>query len=164
MRKLILIVIAIIIGIALIFFFKPMTFNYLTGTARVVEKNHDYDLKINDNHFTDCIYKSTKSFDKKSNHNFLILYLRDLKVNSKFEIIIVNLNDKIVGYPCASINCYDLILGNLIQSEMGSFYVDLENTAKGPGFNTNLKIENEKIDFFIPAKTGKKIHVQISKK
>ncbi|MBB4802912.1 hypothetical protein HNP37_002987 [Flavobacterium nitrogenifigens] len=164
MRKFILIVIALIISFALLFYIKPITFSYLTGIARVLEKSHNYDLKINSNQFTNRIYKSTKSFDNKSNHNFLILYLKDLEVNSKFKIIIVNLDDKIVGYPCTSTSCYDLLFGNLIQSEMGSFYVALENTSKGPGFNTDLKIENEKIDFFIPAKKGKKIHIQLSKK
>lgn len=163
MKKVILILIVFFLGSGLIFFFKPMLFNYLTQTARVLKKDHNYELKINDTIFKNRTYKITRSFDKKSNRNALILNLRDLKINTEFEIIYIDLDSKIIGYTCNSLDCYDEIFNDFFQNEVGSFYVAFENSAKGPGFNTNLKIENGIIDFYIPSERSGKIHIQLSK-
>lgn len=164
MKKIIIFVILIFISFILVACFKPIILRYLDGTARALKENSNYQLKIDDKSYNHCVYKSTESFDKKRHFNFLILYLKDLKIKTNFDVIIVNITEKVVGYPCSSIGCYDKLFGNLIQSEVGSFYTLLEDPYKGPGFNTNLKIKNQEIDFYIPSKTSKKLHIQLTKK
>lgn len=164
MKKIIFFVILIIISFILIGSFKPIILKYLVGTARILKEDNEYQLKIDDKLYTHCVYKSTESFDKKLHFEFLILYLKDLKIKTDFEIIVVNINEKVVGYPCSSLKCYDKVIGNLIQSEVGSFYTILEDPYKGPDFDTNFKIKNQEIDFYIPTKTSKKLHIQLTKK
>ena len=163
MKKVIFLVILTIFSLIALYWYKPMTIKYLFGITRILSPDNDYKLDINNKKYENCIFKSTSSFDKKRKHNFLILYLRDLNLKSNFEIIVVNLDEKLVGYFCGSVNCYDKIFGNLFQSDMGSLYTVLENNTKGPGFDTKLKMEGKKIDFYIPSGRNERLHIQLSK-
>nr|WP_294780197.1 hypothetical protein [uncultured Flavobacterium sp.] len=164
MKKIIAIIILLIFSSITLFYYKPITSNYLFGIARVLEQDDDYQLDINNKIYKNCVFKSTESFDKKRKHNFLILYLRDIEIESEFKIIVVNLDEKVTGYCCGSFKCYDKVFGKLFQSDMGSFYTRFEDDTKGPGFDTKLKIENEKIDFYIPSQGNKKLNIELSKK
>lgn len=164
MKRVFSLVILIVFSLIALYWYKPMTIKYFFGTTRILKQENNYLLDINNKKYENCVFKSTQSFDKKRKHNFLILYLRDLNLKANFEVIVVNLDDKIVGYFCGSVNCYDKIFGNLYQSDMGSFYTYLENEAKGPGFDPKLKMEDKKIDFYIPSERNEKLHVQLSKK
>lgn len=164
MKKIIFLVILIIFSLITLYYYKPVTIDYLFGITRTLKQENGYQLDINNKRYDNCVFKSTESFDKKRKHNFLILYLRDLKIKSDFKIIVVNLDDKVVGYFCGSDKCYDKVFGTLFQSDMGSFYTPLEDDAKGPGFDTKLKMENKKIDFYIPSERNESLHIQLSKK
>jgi len=164
MKKVIFSIILVILSSITLFYYKPITSNYLLGIARVLEQKNDYQLDIDNKIYKNCVFISTESFDKKRKHNFLILYLRDLEIESEFKIIVINLNEKVVGYSCGSEKCYDKAFGKLFQSDMGSFYTRFEDDTKGPGFDTKLKIENEKIDFYIPSQENRKLHIELSKK
>jgi hypothetical protein len=164
MKKIFLLVILIIFSLVALYYYKPVTINYFFGIARILKQENGYQLDINNKKYNNCVFKSTESFDKKRKHNFLILYLRDLDIKSNFEIIVVNLDEKVVGYTCGSFDCYNKVFGSLFQSDMGSFYTPLEDDAKGPGFDTQLKMENKKIDFYIPSERKERLHILLSKK
>lgn len=164
MKKVIFLFIIIFFSLIALCWYKPVTIDYFFGITRILNQENNYELEVNNKKYKNCVFKSTESFDKKRKHNFLILYLRDLNLKSKFEIIVVNLDEKVVGYFCGSVNCYDKVFGYLFQSDMGSFYIPLEDNAKGPGFDAKLKLEGKKIDFYIPSERNERLHIQLSKK
>ena len=164
MKKIIILVILIILSLTTTYYYKPMIISCFFESTRKLNQEEGYQLYINNKKYDNCVFKSTESFDKKQKHNFLILYLRDLDIKPNFEVIVANFDDKLIGYFCGSVNCYDKVFGKLFQSDMGSFYTTLENEAKGPGFDTKLKMENKKIDFYIPSEKNESLHILLSKK
>lgn len=164
MKKVLFLIILIICSLAALYYYKPVTINYFFGITRILEPENGYQLYINNKRYENCVFKSTESFDKKRKHNLLILYLRDLEIKPPFEIIAVDIDKKATGYFCGSVNCYDKVFGSLFQSDMGSFYTYLEDDAKGPGFDSKLKIENKKIDFYVPSERNGRLHIQLLKK
>jgi hypothetical protein len=152
MKKIIAILISIsIIIILLIYFQTPIIGKYIFGTARIIGTQVQYKVLVNNKKYDKCkVFEVKESFDSKRNCNLLVLYFEN-KYNSKSRnVILIDLTEKKVGRPNSNKKDYDVIFGNLFQSESGSFYVAFDDITKGYGFNTDLITKNNNIKFKLP--------------
>lgn len=139
-----------IIVILFILFQKPIIGKYIFGTARIINKQIHYKVFVNNQKYYKCkVFEIKKSFDNKRDCDLLVLYFENSNSQTK-NVILVDLLNKKVGYTNSGKNNYDLIFGNLFQSDSGSLYVAFDDTAKGYGYNTDLTIKNKNINFKLP--------------
>lgn len=167
MKKNIAILFSISILIILFIFFRtPIIGKYIFGTARIIDTQIQYKVFVNNRKYDKCkVFEIKKSFDGKRNCNLLALYFENNLNPETRNVILIDLTDKKVGRPNSNKKDYDLIFGNLFQSESGSFYVAFDDVAKGYGFNTDLIIKNNNIKFKLPNWSEDKINsVQLIKK
>jgi hypothetical protein len=166
MKKIIAVLISIsILIILLIYFETPIIGKYIFGSARIIDTQAQYKVLVNNKKYDKCkVFEVKESFDSKRNCNLLVLYF-DNNVNPETRnVILIDLTDKKVGSPNSNKKDYDVIFGNLFQSESGSFYVAFVNVAKGYGFNTDLITKNNNIKFKLPNWSEDKINsVQLIK-
>ncbi len=123
------------------------------GNAIILNEVSAYSVSIDGKIYKDVLFKNKSTF---------ILFLDEEKIKTDYNIVSINLEDKIIGFNCASNNCYDTFLGNLFQSDMGKMYTFFDNTIKGVNFDTDLKIYGDSIEFYIPKKGNGKIHIQLN--
>ncbi|MBA4318795.1 MAG: hypothetical protein C0412_10380 [Flavobacterium sp.] len=166
MKKNIAILFSIFIIIILFIFFRtPIIGKYIFGTARIIDTRVHYKVLVNNRNYDKCkIFEIKESYDGKHNCNLLVLYFENNSNPETRNVILIDLSDKKVGQPNSNKKDYDVIFGNLFQSESGSFYVPFDDIAKGYGFNTDLIIINKKIKFKLPNWSEDKINsVQLIK-
>ena len=166
MKKNIFLLLSISIIIILFIFFRtPIIGKYIFGTARIIDKQVQYKVLLNNRKYDKCkVFEIKKSFDGKLKCNLLVLYFENKSNTETRNVILIDLNEKKAGRPNSNKKDYDLIFGNLFQSESGSFYVAFDNVAKGYGFNTDLIIKNNNIKFKLPNWSEDKINsVQLIK-
>lgn len=150
------ILISLLLSITTLFIFylsKPIVLKYAMGNAIILNEVSAYSVSIDGKIYKDVLYKNESTF---------ILFLIEEKIKTDYNIVSINLKDNIIGFNCTSNNCYDTFLGNLFQSDMGEMYVQFDNTIKGANFDTELKIYEESIEFYIPKKGNGKIHIQLN--
>ena len=154
MKKIIYFIALPIIGFIIVLCnYKPIVIKYLSGNAIILEKVKNYNVKIEGKEYKDVLYE---------NENTLILFLTDQLISNEFSVISIDKKNNIVGYNCSANECYDTFLGNLFQSDMGKMFVLFNDRYKGPNFDTELKINRESIEFYIPKKENGKIHIQLN--
>mgnify|MGYP003492105606 FL=1 len=154
MKKIIYFIGLSIIGFIIVLCnYKPIVIKYLSGNAIILEKVKNYNVKIEGKEYKDVLYE---------NENTLILFLTDQLISNEFSVISIDKKNNIVGYNCSANECYDTFLGNLFQSDMGKMFVLFNDRYKGPNFDTELKINRESIEFYIPKKENGKIHIQLN--
>ena len=154
MKKIIYFIALPIIGFIIVLCnYKPIVINYLSGNAIILDKAKNYNVKIEGKEFKDVLYE---------NENTLILFLTNQLISNEFSVISIDKKNNIVGYNCSANECYDTFLGNLFQSDMGKMFVLFNDRYKGPNFDTELKINRESIEFYIPKKENGKIHIQLN--
>ncbi len=154
MKKIIYFIGLSIIGFIIVLCnYKPIVIKYLAGNASILEKVKNYNVKIEGKEYKDVLYE---------NENTLILFLTDQLISNEFSVISIDKKNNIVGYNCSANECYDTFLGNLFQSDMGKMFVLFNDRYKGPNFDTELKINRESIEFYIPKKENGKIHIQLN--
>lgn len=167
MKKNIAILISIsILIILLIYSQTPIIGKYIFGTAKIIDTQVHYKVLVNNRKYDKCkIFEIKESYDGKRNSNLLVLYFENNAIPETRNVILIDLSNKKVGHPNSNKKDYDVIFGNLFQSESGSFYVAFDNVAKGYGFNTDLIINNNNIKFKLPNWSEDKINsVQLIKK
>jgi hypothetical protein len=152
MRKILYLLVLSIIGLIVLYNYKPMVIKYLSGNAMILEKVKNYTVTIDGNEYEEVLYRDD---------NKLILFLKSQNISKEYSIISIEIKNNIVGYNCSSNKCYDTFLGNVFQSDMGKMFVLLSDKFKGPNFDSELKINEESIEFYIPKKGNGKIHVQL---
>ena len=154
MKKIIYFIALPIIGFIIVLCnYKPIVIKYLSGNAIILDKAKNYNVKIEGKEFKDVLYE---------NENTLILFLTYQLISNEFSVISIDKKNNIVGYNCSANECYDTFLGNLFQSDMGKMFVLFNDRYKGPNFDTELKINRESIEFYIPKKENGKIHIQLN--
>lgn len=154
MKKIIYFIALPIIGFIIVLCnYKPIVIKYLSGNAIILDKAKNYNVKIEGKEFKDVLYE---------NENTLILFLTNQLISNEFSVISIDKKNNIVGYNCSANECYDTFLGNLFQSDMGKMFVLFSDRYKGPNFDTELKINRESIEFYIPKKENGKIHIQLN--
>ena len=154
MKKIIYFIGLSIIGFIIVLCnYKPIVIKYLSGNAIILEKVKNYNVKIEGKEYKDVLYE---------NENTLILFLTNQLISNEFSVISIDKKNNIVGYNCSANECYDTFLGNLFQSDMGKMFVLFNDRYKGPNFDTELKINRESIEFYIPKKENGKIHIQLN--
>lgn len=166
MKKIIAILISISISIIILIYFQtPIIGKYIFGTARIIDTQVHYKVLVNNRNYDKCkIFEIKKSFDGKRNCNLLVLYFENYANPETRNVILLDLSDKKVGQPNSNKKDYDLIFGNLFQSESGSFYVAFDDVVKGYAFNTDLIINNNNIKFKLPSWSEDRINsVQLIK-
>ncbi len=132
-----------VITIFIICTYKPILIKYLCGNGIILEKKESYSVKIDGKLHKDILFKDKNKF---------ILFLENEKINTDYSIVSIDLKNNIIGFNCSSRDCYDTFLGNLFQSDMGKMYTLFDNTIKGANFDSNLKISESSINFYIPNK------------
>lgn len=152
MRKILYLLVLSIIGLIVLYNYKPIVIKYLSGNAMILEKVKNYTVTIDENEYEDVLYRDD---------NKLILFLKSQNISKEYSIISIEIKNNIVGYNCSSNKCYDTFFGNLFQSDMGKMFVPFDNKNKGPNFEAELKINKDNIEFYIPKKGSGKIHVQL---
>ena len=154
MKKILsLIILSIIVFVIVLCNYKPIVITYLSGNAIILDKVKNYTVTIEGKEFKDVLYE---------NENTLILFLTNQLISNEFSVISIDKKNNIVGYNCSANECYDTFLGNLFQSDMGKMFVLFNDRYKGPNFDTELKINRESIEFYIPKKENGKIHIQLN--
>jgi len=155
MKKIIYFIGLSIIGFIIVLCnYKPIVIKYLSGNAIILDKAKNYNVKIEGKEFKDVLYE---------NENTLILFLTNQLISNEFSIISIDKKNNIVGYNCSANECYDTFLGNLFQSNMGKMFVLFSDRYKGPNFDSNLKISETSINFYIPNEK-KKLFVELNLK
>ncbi len=154
MKKILISFALSVLTIIIIYTYKPILIKYLVGNVFVIDKVKSYSIKIDGILYKDILFR-----DK----NKLILFLENEETAYEYSIISIDLINNVVGFNCSSKDCYDTFLGNLFQSDMGKMYTLFENTIKGPNFDSNLKISENLIKFYIPNK-NKKLLVELNLK
>lgn len=151
------ILISLLLSITTLFIFylcKPIVLKYARGNTLILNEVSAYSVSIDGKIYKDVLYKNKSTF---------ILFLNEEKIKTDYNIVSINLEDNIIGFNCSSKDCYDTFLGNLFQSDMGKMHTLFENTIKGPNFDSNLKISENLIKFYIPNK-NKKLLVELNLK
>lgn len=93
--------------------------------------------------------------------NTLIIWYPYESENLGRNIIHINLDEKEIGGGNASVNDYGLYLDSfLFQSESGQYMVEWQDDIKGPGFNPELKIDTNTIEFKTPYSQKKGLKTQ----
>lgn len=155
MKKIItLIIFSLIAFVIVLYNYKPIVIKYLSGNAIILEKVKNYTVTIHGNEYEEVLFRD---------NNKLILFLKNQNISNEYSIISIEIKNNLVGYNCSAKDCYDSFLGNLFQSDMGKMYTLFENTSKGPNFDSNLKISENSITFYIPNK-NKKLLVELNLK
>ena len=153
MKKILISLLLSITTLFIFYLFKPIVLKYAMGNAIILNEVSAYSVSIDGKIYKDVLFKNKSTF---------ILFLDEEKIKTDYNIVSINLEDKIIGFNCASNNCYDTFLGNLFQSDMGKMYTFFDNTIKGVNFDTDLKIYGDSIEFYIPKKGNGKIHIQLN--
>ena len=155
MKKIItLIIFSVIVFVIVLYNYKPIVLKYLSGNAIILEKVKNYTVTIHGNEYEEVLFRD---------NNKLILFLKNQNISNKYSIISIEIKNNLVGYNCSAKGCYDIFLGNLFQSDMGKMFVLFSDKYKGPNFDSNLKISENLITFYIPNK-NKKLLVELNLK
>jgi hypothetical protein len=120
----------------------------MLGSARILHSRISADVFL-DGQLSSGIYvfQQTERFDEDV-VNWLILWI-PLESNDR-EIVIVDIENEIVGLPNSSIYDYSLLFGQLIQSESGDMYVDITSSKAWPEHNPLLRISQHSLEFELP--------------
>jgi hypothetical protein len=88
--------------------------------------------------------------------NYYILYfLSDNMISKRGKIISLNLKDNYVGLASSTNKMdYDIVLGVLFQSEVGSHFTPFGDDTKGYGFDPRLTFTEKQIKFRVPNEFG----------
>lgn len=154
MKKLLISLGLSILTIFIICSYKPILIKYLCGNAFILDKIESYTIKIDGKLYKDILFKDKNKF---------ILFLENEKITKDYSIVSIDVKNNVIGFNCSSKDCYDTFLGNLFQSDMGKMYVPFDNTIKGPNFDSNLKISETFINFYIPNK-NKRLLIKLNLK
>ena len=155
MKKIIaLILFLVIVFVIVLNNYKPIVIKYLLGNAIILEKVKNYTVKIQGDEYEEVLFRD---------NNKLILFLKNQNISNEYSIISIEIKNNLVGYNCSAKVCYDTFLGNLFQSDMGKMVVLFSDKYKGPNFDSNLKISENLITFYIPNK-NKKLLVELNLK
>jgi hypothetical protein len=151
MKKLLLIFVSFFILISFPLFFKPILIKLFTGTARVIGREAKSEIYINGKKELEAkLFISKSNFEGNETRDYLILYLRNVKDYDTLPVFIIDKKYQNVMIPNASKADYDIIFKNLFQSDSGSnVMVSLKDNIKGLGFDPDLKIGKDVIQFKI---------------
>jgi hypothetical protein len=149
MRKFVLILFLLFCTIIFILAVNPIIVKWITGSARLIGKEIQNEVYINGKRKSEVkLFHVNSDFYNKKKKKNLVLYLIDLKQYDGIPVIIIDLKDKFVGFPNASISDYNLYFGNLIQSESGAnVIIPINDGLKGWGYEPKLKINGKEISF-----------------
>ena len=156
--------ISLILILTIFIFINPIVGKFLTGTARIIGKNIDCEVYIDGKKKTDAtVYKSDSNFVENEKRNYLILYLRNVKSYEGIPVFVIDKENEIVMLPNASKKDYDLVFGNLLQSDSGAnVMIPINDKLKGFGVEPNLRITEKNIEFEIIVKNKiQKIKINI---
>ena len=157
--------ISLILILTIFIFINPIVGKFLTGTARIIGKNIDCEVYIDGKKKTDAtVYKSDSNFVENEKRNYLILYLRNVKSYEGIPVFVIDKENEIVMLPNASKKDYDLVFGNLLQSDSGAnVMIPINDKLKGFGVEPNLRITEKNIEFEIIVKNKiQKIKINIA--
>jgi hypothetical protein len=150
-RKIIISGISLILILTIFIFINPIVGKFLTGTARIIGKNINCEVYIEGTKKIEAkLYKSDSNFAENEKRNYLILYLRNVKNYKGIPVIVIDKENRIVMFPNASKKDYNLVFGNLLQSDSGAnVMIPINDELKGFGVEPNLIITEKKIEFEI---------------
>ena len=149
MKKGCLFLILIVLGIIIYNFYNPsIILKSILGSARIIGKPINSEVFINDKKQEKAkIFHINSDFNNKTNEDYYVLYLRNIK-NPSEQVYVIEKNKNLLEIPNSSKSDYDVIFGNLYQSESGAnVRIPVTDEIKGDGYNPNLKIEKNKIEF-----------------
>jgi hypothetical protein len=150
-----LLIFAVAIGLTSIK--HPIVLKWLSGTARIIGKPVDATVYTNGkvNHEIK-IFHTNKYWGSSKKANNYIISLKESDTLSKLKFFNINLNEKWVGRPVSTANDdYDLIWGNLVQSETGGQFIPFQDDIKGFDFDPQLLFNDKQIKFNVPPNTLK---------
>jgi len=144
---------------------NPIVGKFLTGTARIIGKNIKCEIYINGNEKLNAkLFISKSNFAENEKRDYLILYLRDINDYKGIPVLIIDKENRSLMFPNASKKDYNLVFGNLLQSDSGAnVMIPINNKLKGFGYEPNLKITEKNIEFEIIVKNKiQKIKINIA--
>ena len=130
---------------------NPIIGKYLTGTARIIGKDIKCEIYIDGKKKTETkLFESKSNFTESEKRDYLILYLREEKDFNGIPVLIIDKKNGIVKIPNASKKDYNLVFGNLLQSDSGAnVMISINDKLKGMGCEPNLIITKNNIEFEI---------------
>ncbi|PKW20217.1 hypothetical protein [Flavobacterium lindanitolerans] len=153
-KKLVLIsIISVLLIIGVYIFSHPIIAKLATGTARIIGSQTKADIYINGKKDAKAkLFVSASNFEENQKHDFLILYLRDTDKFSDFPVVVIDKEKASVNRPNASKKDYDIVLGQLIQSESGAHTIfSIQEKIKGSEQNPDIVMTRKQIKFVITA-------------
>lgn len=150
MKKIALIIFPIFL-FSVCIFTNPIIGKYLCGTARLIGKQIDAEIYINEKKDANAkVFYSNSDFYNKQKRDYLILYLRSVTAYNGIPVFVIDKKNKIAYFPNSSKNDYNVYFGNLLQSDSGAnVMVPINDSLKGLGFDPKLIIQKNIIEFEI---------------
>jgi hypothetical protein len=139
----------VIIAVALVITLRnPILIKIPFGMARVLSENVEAEIYL-DGHKSKSarLFREHRRFDG-TQVDRLILWV-DGGINER-TILIIDLDENLVGIPNASKNDYARIFGKVIQSDSGDMYVPVTSAKAWPEHDLKFKSEKGIIEFELP--------------
>jgi len=133
----------------------PIILKWATGSARIIGKPITVAIYTNGQITNDVKAYKVRTYwgGKKANYYLLHFLYADTKKTK--EIISINLQDNYIGRPTgANKEDYDIVFGQMFQSEVGAHFSTFQNDMKGYNFDPKLSSITSQIKFNIPPTAG----------
>jgi hypothetical protein len=82
MRKILYLLVLSIIGLIVLYNYKPIIIKYLSGNAMILEKVKNYTVTIDGNEYEEVLYRDD---------NKLILFLKNQNISKKYSILSIEI-------------------------------------------------------------------------
>ena len=131
---------------------KPIIGKWILGSARIIGKPIDKKVKINGIELKSAkIFIQKTDFNTSKKRNYLILYLPNKTPSEGRNIIVIDKENNWIRIPSSNKRDYELIGNYLFQSETGAETMNpIFDDMKGLGFESDLKINKNLIEFKLP--------------
>jgi hypothetical protein len=137
------IIIVTVIYIGIVGHDAPIFFKYLVGSANNLGK--PIDAKV---YASGRINNGIKIYKDPNYQNDYLLSLKEFDTIGMLRHVNVDLVNKWVCRPVGA--DYDIISGNLYQSEVGAHFVDFKDDMKGFNFDPKLRFNDTSAEFKAP--------------
>jgi len=141
--------IAVIIGLTSIK--HPIILKWITGSARLIGNSTNARIYTNEqlNAYSKVYKVNTYWNGKKA--NYYLLYFIDAETKEMTTVISLNIQDNYVGKSVSTNkNDYDIVWGQLFQSEVGAHFSSFKNDMKGYDFDPKLTLSDKEITLNVP--------------
>jgi hypothetical protein len=130
----------------------PIILKWINGSARIIGKPIDATVYTNGKVNNGIkVYRVENAYWNNVRTNDYLISLTEFDKYAMLKFINIDLTEKWIGRPVGTSNDdYDIVNGNLYQSDVGGYFTDFRNDMKGYNFNPQLTFTDHQIRFNMP--------------